>query len=100
METQTDFMYHMVHLCQVSRTDARQQLLDRAIEHVAQSGFSDMSLRSLAAALGTSHRMLIHHFGSKQGLWVEIVRAVEQRQRETLASLLPDPDEPIADAMR
>jgi AcrR family transcriptional regulator len=90
----------MVHFCQVSRTDARQQLLERAIEYVAQAGFSDMSLRSLAAAIGTSHRMLIHHFGSKEGLWVEIVRAVEQRQRETLADLLPDPDEPLADAMR
>jgi AcrR family transcriptional regulator len=90
----------MVHLCQVSRADARQQLLDRAIEHVAQAGFSDLSLRSLAAALGTSHRMLIHYFGSKERLWVEIVRAVEQRQRDTLAEILPDPDEPLADAMR
>jgi AcrR family transcriptional regulator len=84
----------------VSRADARQQLLDRAIEHVAQAGFSDLSLRSLAAALGTSHRMLIHYFGSKERLWVEIVRAVEQRQRDTLAEILPDPDEPLADAMR
>jgi AcrR family transcriptional regulator len=84
----------------VSSTDARQQLLDRAIAYVAQSGFSDLSLRSLAAALGTSHRMLIHHFGSKEGLWVEIVRAVEQRQRATLAEILPDAQQPLADAMR
>jgi len=84
----------------VSRTDARQRLLDRAIEHVANAGFSDLSLRSLAAALGTSHRMLIHHFGSKARLWVEIVRAVEQRQRDTLADILPNPEEPLADAMR
>ncbi|HUO74336.1 MAG TPA: TetR/AcrR family transcriptional regulator [Solirubrobacteraceae bacterium] len=84
----------------MSRTDARQRLLDRAIEHVANAGFSDLSLRSLAAALGTSHRMLIHHFGSKARLWVEIVRAVEQRQRDTLADILPNPEEPLADAMR
>ena len=31
----------------------------------------DISLRELAAALGTSHRMLIYHFGSKEGLFVE-----------------------------
>jgi AcrR family transcriptional regulator len=84
----------------VSRKDARQRLLDAAIEHVAASGFSDLSLRSLASALGTSHRMLIHHFGSKEGLWVEIVRAVEERQRDLLGDLLPDPDAPFAEAMR
>ena len=84
----------------MSRKDARQRLLDAAIEHVAANGFSDLSLRSLASALGTSHRMLIHHFGSKEGLWVEIVRAVEQRQRDVLGDLLPDPDAPFAEAMR
>jgi AcrR family transcriptional regulator len=83
----------------MGRNDAKQQLLDRAIEYVAQSGFSDLSLRSLAAALGTSHRMLIHHFGSKEGLWVEIARTVEARQRELLAEVMPDPSAPIADAM-
>jgi AcrR family transcriptional regulator len=84
----------------VSGKDARQRLLDAAIEHVAESGFSDLSLRALASALGTSHRMLIHHFGSKEGLWVEIVRAVEQGQRDILGELLPDPDAPFAEAMR
>jgi AcrR family transcriptional regulator len=44
--------------------------------------------------------MLIHHFGSKEGLWVEIVRAVEQRQRDILGDLLPDPDAPFGEAMR
>jgi AcrR family transcriptional regulator len=79
---------------------SRQRLLDAAIEHVSESGFSDLSLRSLGSALGTSHRMLIHHFGSKEGLWVEIVRTVEQRQRDLLGELLPDPEAPFADAMR
>jgi AcrR family transcriptional regulator len=93
-------MYQMVHWVEVSGKDARRRLLDAAIEHVAESGFSDLSLRALASALGTSHRMLIHHFGSKEGLWVEIVRAVEQRQREMLGDLLPDPDARFAEAMR
>jgi AcrR family transcriptional regulator len=61
-------------------------LLERAIDHISQRGLSDLSLRELAAAIGTSHRMLIHHFGSKEGLWVQVIRAVEARQRE----LLPD----------
>jgi AcrR family transcriptional regulator len=80
--------------------DPRQRLLEGAIDYVAQNGLSDVSLRTLAAALGTSHRMLIHHFGSKEELWVEIVRTVEARQRELLAQTLPDPEQPVADAMR
>lgn len=78
----------------------RKRLLDNAIEYVAANGMSDVSLRTLAAALGTSHRMLIFHFGSKEGLWVEIIRAVERRQREVLGEILPDPAQPVGDAMR
>jgi AcrR family transcriptional regulator len=44
--------------------------------------------------------MLIHHFGSKERLWVEIVRTVEARQRELLGQILPDRDQPVAEAMR
>lgn len=78
----------------------RQRLLEAAIDYVARHGMSDVSLRTLAAALGTSHRMLIHHFGSKEQLWVEIVGTVEARQRALLSQILPDPAEPTADAMR
>lgn len=65
----------------------RQRLIDAAVEHASVHGLADTSLRQLAAALGTSHRMLIHHFGSKEGLLVEVVRAVENRQRSVLAAL-------------
>jgi AcrR family transcriptional regulator len=82
------------------RPNAREELLQRAIAHVAENGVGDRSLRGLAAALGTSHRMLIHHFGSKDGLWVAIVQAVEQRQRELLGDYLPVPGQPPADALR
>jgi AcrR family transcriptional regulator len=78
----------------------KQQLLENAIAYVAAHGIGDLSLRSLATALGTSHRMLIFHFGSKEQLWVEIVRTVEQRQRERLRELLPDADQPIGEALR
>jgi AcrR family transcriptional regulator len=84
----------------VARGEARQRLLDGAIEHVAEHGISDLSLRELAAAIGTSHRMLIHHFGSKEGLWVEVIRSVERRQREVLAEIVPDPAVAPADALR
>jgi AcrR family transcriptional regulator len=67
--------------------DPRRRLLDAAIDYAADHGIGDLGLRQLAAALGTSHRMLIYHFGSKEGLLVEMVRAIEARQRELLRTL-------------
>lgn len=80
--------------------DPRQRLLDAAIEHVTAHGLADLSLRGLAAELGTSHRMLSHHFGSKEGLWVAIVGEVERRQLEAIADVVPDPTLPFPEAMR
>ena len=79
-----------------SSSSPKEQLLAAAVAHVAAHGIADTSLRELASAIGTSHRMLIHHFGSKEALLVEIVRTMEQRQRDTLAELRrsPSPDLP------
>ncbi len=78
----------------------RARLLDAAADHVAEHGIADLSLRALATALGTSHRMLIHYFGSREKLFAEIVRTCERRQREQLARLRADPGLSPADAAR
>ena len=83
----------------MERESPRQRLLDDAIDYVAQHGLADVSLRTLAAGIGTSHRMLIHHFGSRERLWVEIVRTVEARQRGVLAQIVPDAEIEVRDAM-
>jgi AcrR family transcriptional regulator len=62
-------------------------LLTEAVEHFAKNGIGDASLRSIATSIGTSHRMLIYHFGSREGLLAEVVRTVEQQQRDLLAEL-------------
>ncbi|MEV0198255.1 TetR/AcrR family transcriptional regulator [Nonomuraea sp. NPDC050691] len=69
---------------------AKEALLERCIEHLQDVGFSDLSMRELAAAIGTSHRMLHYHFGSRDGLLVEIVNLMEARQRAALAALEAD----------
>ncbi len=78
----------------------RERLLAAAVDYVAVHGVSDLSLRTLATALGTSHRMLIYYFGSKDALFVEIVRAAEQAQRDALAALDVDPDLQPIDVLR
>ena len=80
--------------------DTRERLLAAAMDHVAQHGVGDLSLRGLAAALGTSHRMLSYHFGSREGLLVEVIRAVEAQQRAALAQLLLDADATPEETMR
>ena len=78
----------------------RDRLLAAAVDHVAGNGVAGLSLRELAAAIGTSHRMLIHHFGSKEGLLVEVVKVVETRQRTALADLTTTDDMSLEEAGR
>lgn len=65
----------------------RERLLDLVIEHMLATGTATSSLRALAGEIGTSHRMLIYHFGGQQGLIAAVVDEVEARQRAALAEL-------------
>jgi AcrR family transcriptional regulator len=78
----------------------KQQLLERAIGYLTERGMSGISLRELSAALGTSHRMLIYHFGSKEGLFVDVVRETERRQRQVLADLIGESEADFSDLSR
>ena len=63
---------------------ARERLLAAAVGHALDTGIADLSLRQLAAAIGTSHRMLLYHFGSREGLLAVVTQAVEDQQRAAL----------------
>lgn len=84
----------------VAQPSPRDRLLAAVVEYASEHGISDLSLRSLAAGLGTSHRMLIHHFGSKQGLLAAVVTEVERRQREALIDLELDGEAPPTQTAR
>ncbi len=62
--------------------EAREKLLAAVTAELDRHGIRDRSLRDIAQAAGTSHRMLIHHFGSRAGLLVAIVETVEAAERE------------------
>jgi AcrR family transcriptional regulator len=74
----------------------RRQLLDSLVDEFATGGVGHRSLREVAEAVGTSHRMLLHHFGSKEDLLVAIVEAVERRQMTLLPDLPTDPADNFA----
>ena len=73
----------MVHSA-MRTSQARDDLLAAAVGYALDAGIADLSLRQIAAAIGTSHRMLIYHFGSREGLLVAVTQAVEAQQRATL----------------
>lgn len=62
-------------------SQARENLLQAVIAELDRAGLRDRSLRELGAAAGASHRMLIHHFGSREGLLVAVVQQVEADER-------------------
>jgi AcrR family transcriptional regulator len=74
----------MVHFG-MTASQARERLLAAAVEQAMRGGIADLSLRELAAAIGTSHRMLLYHFGSREGLLTAVAQAVEEAQRAVVS---------------
>jgi AcrR family transcriptional regulator len=62
----------------------KEELLELAYRYALEHGLADLSLRPLAAATGTSPRVLLYLFGSKDGL----VRALLARARADELSYL------------
>ncbi len=65
----------------------RAELLERAVDYVCAHGLAGLSLRPLAKAIKSSPRVLLHYFGSKDDLIVEIIRRGRTRQQQTMANL-------------
>src|SRR2546423_15548894 len=68
----------------------REDLVRAAGDYVLEHGLADLSLRPLARALGTSPRMLLYHFGSKEELVMAALDDTRRRPAELLAAYLAD----------
>ena len=55
--------------------EARRLILETAQELIARTGPEGLRLQEIAAAAGISHPLILHHFGSREGL----VRALTQQ---------------------
>ena len=79
------------------RPEQRSAFLAGAVDHVLAHGVGTLSLRPLAAALGTSDRMLLYYFGSRDRLLGAVLEVVGERlQRHLTAALPADPLAPGA----
>jgi AcrR family transcriptional regulator len=63
-----------------------------ATDYVLERGLIGLSLRPLAAELGTSDRMLLYHFGSKDQLVADVLRVSNDRSVADVAALPPSDD--------
>jgi AcrR family transcriptional regulator len=76
------------------RPEQRAALLAGAVDHVLEHGMTRLSLRPLAAALGTSDRMLLYYFGTRDGLVVALLTEIGERLRGHLTAAPTDPGSP------
>ncbi|WP_378734460.1 TetR/AcrR family transcriptional regulator [Nocardia brasiliensis] len=64
----------------------RAELLAAVVRYIADHGLADLSLRPLAAELGTSSRMLIYYFTTKEELLVQALAT----QRPNVAAVFAE----------
>jgi AcrR family transcriptional regulator len=62
----------------------RARLLAAIVDYVLAHGLADLSLRPLAAAVGSSPRMLLYHFGSKEDLVIAVIEETRRRHAQLL----------------
>jgi AcrR family transcriptional regulator len=66
--------------------EKKQALLEQCLEAAIVSSMIDLSINTIAKNIGTSGRMLVYHFGSKQELERQLITLLEIRLREKLWS--------------
>lgn len=59
------------------------ELLDHIADYLTDNGVAELSLRPLARAVGSSPRVLLYYFGSKEELLVKALGRLRERQRVT-----------------
>lgn len=58
-----------------------EELRGAIVQYLIQHGLADLSLRPLAKAIGSSPRVLLYYFGSKEKMVIEVLADIRQRQR-------------------
>jgi AcrR family transcriptional regulator len=78
----------------------KEELTEALINYLLTHGLSELSLRPLAAELGTSARLLIYHFGSKEGLLAAAMEAMHSHLRTSLQVLAKTQAQPGTQTLR
>ena len=66
----------------------REELLEASALYLLENGVAELSLRPLAAAIGSKARLLVYHFGSKDQLLIEAMGLIRSRARQALETMM------------
>ncbi|MEW2398136.1 TetR/AcrR family transcriptional regulator [Streptomyces sp. NPDC046862] len=79
---------------------AREEILDAAAELIARYGPDGVGLRRIAEAVGVSHGLVTHYFGTYRALVRAVLQRENERQRERIRERMrADHGVPYADGM-
>ncbi len=72
----------------------RQQLLDIAKRLFAEKGFYGVSIAAIAKEMSVSKQALLHHFGTKEKLYAEVLRGISQELQSISDAVLAQSTDP------
>jgi len=79
----------------------RDELISKSLDYFMRHGVAGLSLRPLAEGIGTSARMVVYHFESKDGLITTVMDEVRARIQKSFARVMMDTrKKPAAHLMR
>ena len=64
-----------------------EELRDAIVQYLTKHGLAGLSLRPLAKAVGSSPRVLLYYFGSKEKMVVKVLAEVRQRQHASFGQM-------------
>ena len=68
----------------------RDELISKSLDYFLRHGVAGLSLRPLAGEIDTSARMVVYHFGSKDGLITAVMDEVRARIQKSFATVMRD----------
>ncbi|HMA28945.1 MAG TPA: TetR/AcrR family transcriptional regulator [Thermoanaerobaculia bacterium] len=74
---------------------ARERLLATASQLFSRRGYAATSVREIAAGAGVTKPNLYHHFGSKEGIFLELIGRLEREMEERLEAVRREPGTPL-----
>src|ERR1700731_2817807 len=72
--------------------EARRLILSAAQELLADTGPKGLRLQEIAAAAGVSHPLILHHFGSREGLVRALTQGAAGELRDKLVAAMATSD--------
>jgi AcrR family transcriptional regulator len=74
--------------CTIRFMSRKDELRDKALDYFLEHGLAELSLRPLADEIGTSSRLLIYHFESKEKLITSVMEEARARTQRSFAELI------------